>query len=44
MLLGQGKKLNYGVNRKGRLVREDWLSEELPREEKLPPELRTISL
>lgn len=26
------------------LVREDWLSEELPREEKLLPELRTISL
>lgn len=45
MLVGQGKKFALWGKSQWESVREHWLSEELPREEELPPpKVRTISL
>lgn len=44
MLVGQGKKFELWGVAQWESAREDWLAEELPKEEELPTELTTISL
>ncbi|ABX78622.1 division/cell wall cluster transcriptional repressor MraZ [Coxiella burnetii] len=44
MLVGQGKKFELWGKSQWETAREDWLAEELPKGDDLPPELRSLSL